>query len=247
MTGAGAVLARDNVEERRAPGDTAGERSVFLVGDGDRCLEQRVLRCSPGRSRPRETGAAEEVLYVVRGAGRVIVDGEPYAVEPDTGVHLAPAERWEVENPGPSDLELVAVRVPQPPAAAGRTRRVVARVADQQAEAATAGREFRIVAACRGATAFVGAIPPGRAPDHFHRYDEVIYVLRGAAVVHLAEGARPASPGDCIHLPARVVHAVENTGAEPLEVLGVFRPAGSPSDAYYVDGTPAMSSPGGTS
>jgi len=28
-------------------------------------------------------------------------------------------------------------------------------------------------------TQFIGFIPPGRAPDHFHRYDEVIYILAG--------------------------------------------------------------------
>jgi mannose-6-phosphate isomerase-like protein (cupin superfamily) len=72
-------------------------------------------------------------------------------------------------------------------------------------------------------------------------------VLRGTAVVHLPGGSTAAGPGDCIHLPARVVHAVENTGAGPLELLGVFRPAGSPSEAYYADGTPAMSTPGGAS
>ena len=247
MTGAGAVLAGDDVEERRAAGDTVAERVVFAVGDGDRRLEQRLLRCAPGRSRPREASDAEEVLYVVRGAGRVIVDGEPHPVEPDTGVHVAPAERWEIDNPGPGELELVAVRLPHAPAGARGPRPVIAHLADQHAEAATADRAFRVVAGCRGATAFVGEVPPGRAPDHFHRYDEVIYVLRGAAVVHLPGGSTAAGPGDCIHLPARVVHAVENTGAGPLELLGVFRPAGSPSEAYHVDGTPAMSTPGGSS
>lgn len=247
MTQPGTVRAGDDVAERRAPGDTAAERAMFAVGEGDRRLEQRILRCAAGRSRPRGTGDGEEVLYVVRGTGRVVVEDEAHTVEPDTGVHVAPGERWEVDNPGPGDLELVAVRLQQAGAGAGGERRIVARLADQHAEAATADRAFRIVAGCRGATAFVGVIPPGRAPDHFHRYDEVIYVLRGAAVVHLAEGSTAARPGDCIHLPARVVHAVENSGAEPLEVLGVFRPAGSPSEAYYVDGTPAMSTPGGTS
>lgn len=247
MTGLGAVVAVDDVQEHRARGDAAAERTVFAVGEGDRRLEQRFLRCAPGRSHARATGDAEEVLFVVSGAGRVIVDGEPHRVEPDTGVHVAPARRWEIDNLGPGDLELVAVRLAQAPAGAGGPRRITVRLADQQAEAATADRAFRVVADCRGATAFVGEIPPGRAPDHFHRYDEVVYVLRGAAVVHLPGGSTAAGPGDCIHLPARVVHAVENTGAGPLEVFGVFRPAGSPSEAYYVDGTPAMSTPGGAS
>ena len=45
--------------------------------------------------------------------------------------------------------------------------------------------------------------------------------------------------GSCIHLPARLVHCIENTGPGELRVLGVFRPAGSPAEAYYPDGTRA--------
>jgi oxalate decarboxylase/phosphoglucose isomerase-like protein (cupin superfamily) len=47
------------------------------------------------------------------------------------------------------------------------------------------------------------------------------------------------SPGSCIQLPARTVHCLENTGADPMRVVAVFRPAGSPAEAYYPDGTPA--------
>ena len=42
-----------------------------------------------------------------------------------------------------------------------------------------------------------------------------------------------------MHLPARLVHCLANTGADELRLLGVFRPAGSPAEAYYPDGTPA--------
>ena len=37
----------------------------------------------------------------------------------------------------------------------------------------------------------------------------------------------------------RLVHSLENTGDRELELLGVFRPSGSPAEAYYPDGTPA--------
>jgi oxalate decarboxylase/phosphoglucose isomerase-like protein (cupin superfamily) len=42
-----------------------------------------------------------------------------------------------------------------------------------------------------------------------------------------------------VHLPARLVHCLANTGTADLRVLGVFRPAGSPAAAYYPDGTTA--------
>jgi hypothetical protein len=35
------------------------------------------------------------------------------------------------------------------------------------------------------------------------------------------------------------VHCLENVGPGEMQVLGVFRPAGSPAEAYYPDGTQA--------
>ena len=40
-----------------------------------------------------------------------------------------------------------------------------------------------------------------------------------------------------MHLPAGLVHCLENVGPGEMRVLGVFRPAGSPAEAYYPDGT----------
>ena len=88
-------------------------------------------------------------------------------------------------------------------------------------------------------TQFVGLIPPGRAPDHFHTYDEVVYVLEGEGQLFIGGEAAPLRPGTAVHLPARLVHSLANTTDSEMRVLGVFRPAGSPADAYYPDGTPA--------
>jgi len=109
---------------------------------------------------------------------------------------------------------------------------------------ATAGRQFVLLAApehgCASVTQFVGFIPPGRAPDHFHGYDEVVYVLDGEGALHIAGESAPLHAGVCVHLPARLVHCLENTGDGEMRVLGVFRPAGSPAEAYYPDGTVAV-------
>jgi quercetin dioxygenase-like cupin family protein len=91
----------------------------------------------------------------------------------------------------------------------------------------------------RSATHFVGYIPTARAPEHFHTYDEVIYVLDGDGLLHTEDGVHEVGPGSCIQLPARTVHCLENTGGDVMRVVAVFRPAGSPAAAYYPDGTPA--------
>ena len=93
---------------------------------------------------------------------------------------------------------------------------------------------------CPSVTQFVGFVPPGRAPDHYHRYDEVIYILEGRGVLHIGGEEAPLGPGDSVHLPATVVHSIENAGRSELRLLGVFRPGGSPAEAYYPDGTPAV-------
>ena len=84
-------------------------------------------------------------------------------------------------------------------------------------------------------TQFVGSIPPGRAPDHFHLYEEVLCILQGGGFLW-ADGARtPITTGACVNLPKRNVHCLENTGSGELRLLGVFYPAGSPSVRYGVD------------
>jgi hypothetical protein len=80
-------------------------------------------------------------------------------------------------------------------------------------------------------------VPPGRAPDHFHRYDEVLYVLEGEGVASTVGRRRSGAGRRCTC--RRASCDLENTGDVELRLLGVFRPAGSPAEAYYPDGTPA--------
>ena len=246
--GHGYVVTASAVRAHREEGDTAAVRETIGAGAGCEFLEQRVIDFAPGRSAPRTTGAAEEVLYVLGGAGAVLAGEDEHLVGADTSVYLGPGQSYVVDNPSSADLSVVAVRLPDPPEGDGPASAAVS-LSEQEPGAATADRQFRLLAhpatGCRSATQFVGCIPPGRAPEHYHHYDEVIYVLRGTGVLHLEGSDTPVGPGSCIHLPPRLRHSLENAGDTPMEVLGVFRPAGSPSEAYYPDGSPAMSARGG--
>jgi mannose-6-phosphate isomerase-like protein (cupin superfamily) len=217
---------------------TVGPRTEFDP------LEQAILECAPGRSRTISVGEAEETLFVLEGEGAIHVNGEKHPLEPEVGIYLPPGSEFVLESAAGAPLRVVAVRVPDPspgpPSPASVTR-----LDDLQLEPATTQREFRIVAdpdtGLRSATHFVGYIPTDRAPDHFHTYDEVIYVLDGQGVMRAGDFAGPVSPGACIQLPARTVHCLQNTGSQPMRIVAVFRPAGSPAAAYYPDGTPAYS------
>jgi mannose-6-phosphate isomerase-like protein (cupin superfamily) len=222
--------------------------------DGLEGLEQTVLVCAPGTTTARATGEAEEVLFVVAGHGELrLGGGDRHTLEPDTGVNLGPGREYELRTEKSDPMRVVSVRVhgsaPQGggervgggEGGAGRTP--VRRLADQETQDATTDRTFRIVAdpstGLGSATQFVGYVPTVRAPDHFHTYDEVIYVLDGEGAFHAGGTSRPIGAGSCIELPARTVHCLENTGQVVMRLVAVFRPPGSPAVAYYPDGTPA--------
>jgi mannose-6-phosphate isomerase-like protein (cupin superfamily) len=242
----GGVVDASDVAPRREQGDKLTTRATLGPHIGCDMLEQNVLELGPGRARPRATGEREEVLFVLSGRGSLHLDGEEHALEPEAGAYLAPGETYELESAGPEPLRLVSVSVPDPapPETATGRREVVRRLADQDAQAATTQREFRVVAdpasGLRSATHFVGYIPTTRAPEHFHYYDEVIYVLEGSGAMHMNGQTTPLAAGSCVHLPAQNVHCLENLGPDVMRVVAVFRPAGSPAAAYYPDGTPAF-------
>jgi mannose-6-phosphate isomerase-like protein (cupin superfamily) len=80
-------------------------------------------------------------------------------------------------------------------------------------------------------------IPPGRAGFHSHTYDEIVYVVEGEGILHLHGGDTPIRRGSCIHLPPLEEHCLENTGSEPMRVLGVFHPSGDPASRASEDRT----------
>jgi quercetin dioxygenase-like cupin family protein len=200
-------------------------------------FRQRLLRFEH-ESDDRRDDERDEVLYVLEGSGTATVDGETHRLDPGTGVFVARGTPWSV---GSADgLLLLSVLVEEPLDATSSH----AVVETSERGPATAGREFTLLAqpenGCASVTQFVGYIPPGRAPDHFHRYDEVVYVLAGEGAFHVDGESAALGPGSCVHLPARLVHCLENHGPGEMRVLGVFRPAGSPAEAYYPDGTAAV-------
>jgi mannose-6-phosphate isomerase-like protein (cupin superfamily) len=229
---AGYHAAQADVPVLAEPGDTVSTRITIDASCGCERLEQRILRCAPGPSRPRRLDDQHDLLFVESGTGTLVVEGERYELEPDTGAFVAAGEEHAIENPGPDDLVLVSVRAPASEPDESR-RRVVVRYADQPSLPASPNREFRYLvnqdAGCRDVTQFVGVIPPGRAGLHSHTYDEVVYVVEGDGVLHLDGGETPIGSGSCIHLPPLEEHCLENIGSRPMRVLGVFHPSGDPA------------------
>jgi quercetin dioxygenase-like cupin family protein len=221
MTGGGAVV--------RTILDTGAGR------DGRDGLVRRLVELGAGSRFEGTAGPGGELWFVIAGTGRLEPGtGPAIPVRRDTGVWLPPGARYRLSADGPGEITLDSVSLPA--GAAGSdgdaTQPRLSELRDC-AEEVTGDRRFRVLHGpgngCSAATQFVGEIPPGRAPDHSHPYDEVVLVLAGEGVLHAGPADHPLAPGSCVHLPPGRPHCLENTGRATLRVLGVFHPGGSPA------------------
>jgi mannose-6-phosphate isomerase-like protein (cupin superfamily) len=233
------VVDEAGVEPVREDGDTASVRVIFDASNGCERLEQRVIRFAHGRSRERPLTDRQEVLYVAAGNGWLDLSGESHALEPETGVFIAPGETYAVDNPGPGELLVVSVVAPEDRAPASGSRKVVVRFADQPELPASSERTFRYLvdedAGCFDVTQFLGIVQPSKAPIHSHPYDEVGYIVEGEGIAHVGGESTPIRAGSCFHLPPQELHCIENSGTGVMRIMGVFHPAGSPASRAYED------------
>jgi mannose-6-phosphate isomerase-like protein (cupin superfamily) len=238
------VVAEADVEGRRLEGDTALEKVVLGAHTGSQILEQHVTRYAAGRSLPRRDEKKDELLFVVSGSGTLELEGEPYDLEPDSGVYVRAGETYTVDNEGPDDVLLVSTTVPVEQVYRS-PREVIVRFADRPELRADAKRTFRYLvnqdAGCMDATQFVGIVEPCRAPDHSHSYDELGYIVEGEGFAHVDGESIPLRPGSCFHLPPEQVHCIENTGPGVMRILGVFHPSGDPASRAYADNSERLS------
>jgi len=230
------VVPSSGLEMRRDEGDTVSRAVAIDASTGSEVLELHVARYEQGRSRPRGLDGVQEIMYVASGSGTLFIEGRPQELGPRTGAYVAAGESYEIENAAPEVLQIVSVVAPQEHGGAPPDRRTV-RYADQPSLPASGDREFRYLVTdevgCRDVTQFYGVIAPGRAPEHSHVYDEVIYVLEGEGVLHAEGSDEPVAPGSCIHLPPFLVHSLENSGDTPMRIVAVFYPAGDPASRAY--------------
>ena len=225
---------------------------------GAKAISLRILEFGIGLSPALRNRESDEVLYVLEDLddaakpkrSTVFIDGRPHRVQAQTGIYLRPGQTLMVDNPGPDALCFVSSQCPASDSRGilplssvdlvftdpqGPELSPVVRLVDQR-EMPTGDRWYRVLVdqeiGSEQVTQFVGSIPPGRAPDHFHEYEEVLFILRGEGRMWTGDASTPIGSGDCIYLPRGQVHCVENTGVDELRLLGVFYPAGSPEVRY---------------
>ncbi len=219
------------------PGHGAVIRTLVDCGSpGAPGLVRRLAEVPAGSRLDGAAGPGGELWFVAGGAGTLHAGGhEAIELHPDRGLWLPPGTPYRVRPAGPDGLRLDQTQLPGAVEVAGPAGpdRPLARDLGECVAEVTGDRRFWVLFGpgqdCSSATQFVGEIPPGRAPDHSHPYDEVVLILAGEGVVHMGGQTRPLAPGTCTHLPPGLTHCLENTGQIALRVLGVFHPADSPA------------------
>jgi quercetin dioxygenase-like cupin family protein len=218
----------------RETGPGAQERLLVGTGMSEPGLSRRLAELAPGGEMEGRSDSADQMWFVLGGGGRLDAGGQPAVpLRQDRAVLLPAALTYRV-SAAAAGLRLDMVALPAPaagPAPAG-ARPAIRDLADCPAES-TGDRQFRVLFGpgfgCSVATQFAGEIPPGRAPEHRHPYDEVVLILAGEGVAHIGGTEHALAAGTCLHLPPGLPHCLENTGLDTLRVLGVFHPADSPA------------------
>lgn len=196
-------------------------------------LALSLLRLDPGASFRLTDADADTALLATAGSGTLGADELPA-----WSAALVPAGEPAEVVTGAHGLELVRAtagpdcdrHAPLGPAGG------IVRAEEAGAGAATGRRSFQILLGpengCTRATLFLGRIPPGAAPWHYHLYDEIVWVPAGPGRLHLEGRTEELGPGSAFRLRPRELHVVENAGSAEMTVLGLFTPAGSPAAAY---------------
>ena len=246
-----AVISVEDRSMQPVPGTDATYRVPIDRTIGCQNLVQRVFRYAAGTSPELKNENSEEVIFVAAGSGEAIVDGKSHALTPQTALLIPADVPYLIRNSGPGTLEFVSVLSPQP----GRAHSVppspetqpigklILHESEEKPIPAGPDRYFKLMIDPRyGAkyvTQFIGFIKKSRAPLHIHTYEEVIYILGGEGIVHIEDDQFPMQAGTSIYLSPGTQHCLEkNPGSEVLSLLGVFCPAGSPTNRTNVEDKP---------
>lgn len=237
-------VATEATAERRARDD--GVEEVMLVpARDDSALAASTLHLGPATVTDAGDADADTLLFVIEGTGQLSSEGERHGVAGGTSALVVAGDDARL-TAGPEGLAVLSLSITAEVdyhAPIGR-RQAVVQLDEVEPGKATGSRSFQVLYGPHNgstrATLFMGYIPPGRAPWHYHLYDEIVWIHRGRGALHHGEDVSPLAEGSAFRLRPRDVHIVEN-GQEHAElaVLGVFTPAGSPSAAYLEPGIAA--------
>ena len=202
----------------------------------DSPLALRVVRVEAGERLALGEPDLDTLVYVFEGSGSLEL-GSSADLARGTAALVLADEQAELHAESALAVVVATVGPEADRHAPLGSRAITASLDAADTSSATGARSFQILFGpdngSTRATLFAGFVPPGRAPWHYHLYDEIVWVPEGPARLHLGDEVEEVGPGSAFRLRPREVHIVENASPDrDLTIVGVFTPAGSPAAAY---------------
>jgi quercetin dioxygenase-like cupin family protein len=210
-------------------------REFGSLSDSELTLERRAIETDS--SSPVGDEVADTLVYVAAGTGSITLGGETTSLMPRAAALVLAGEEATIGADDELDLVVMAVGTFVDRHAPLGPRALTSSLDAVDVQQATGERSFQVLFdATNGstrATLFAGFLPPGKAPWHYHLYDEIVWVPEGPGLLHIGETVEELGPGSAFRLRPREVHIVENPSVDrDLMIIGLFTPAGNPSAAY---------------
>jgi len=213
--------------------------------EGTKKLAQFYFELEQGTSGNISFANSELVLYLTAGKSRINIAGREFRLNEGCGAHIRCGETFSLQNDSESNVCFTATVCPAsedfeflPKVGNGFDNRFPDRVigAGQSERQATGDRFYRLMVGpqtgSEKVSQFIGMIPQSKAPEHFHLYEETIYILSGSGHMWAGDSHTPVRKGSLIFLPAKQRHCLECTDPAGMLLVGSFYPAGSPAVNY---------------
>jgi quercetin dioxygenase-like cupin family protein len=209
----------------------------------DSALALHALTLAPGMTAGIADDELDTLVFVSAGSGLLDVGGGASPLRAHDAALVLAGEEAELEATDALEAVVLTAGAETDVHAPMGTRETVVSLDDADQQQATGARSFQILFGPHNgstrATLFAGYVPPGKAPWHYHLYDEIVFVPEGPGRLHLGESIEELGAGSAFRLRPRQVHIVENVGDDAMTIIGLFTPAGSPSAAYLEPGVAA--------
>ncbi|WP_156841003.1 cupin domain-containing protein [Novosphingobium aquimarinum] len=194
-----------------------------------------------GRS-PLLSAAGDTVVWIAGGKGRALVGDTAIEIPAMGGLHIGAGVPFAFEGdeieayvsvcPAVADLEVDDTAWSWRDAKPADDLRTI----DEAARVAMGPRYFQVLMDDRdgldNAAQFIGHIPLSRADMHRHLYEEALIIVSGEGMIHNPTCRAVVGAGDVIFFPRKVVHSLECTASEGMDVVGFIYPGTNPGINY---------------
>ena len=202
----------------------------------DSALALRTVSLAAGLTEKSSEPDFDSLLFVSAGSGELSVGESSSPLRTGSAGLVLAGESATLQSTDGLDLVVVTAGASTDLHAPMGKRELVVSPDSTEQQQATGARSFQLLFGPHNgstrATLFAGYVPPGKAPWHYHLYDEIVFVPSGPGRLHLDHATEDLGAGSAFRLRPRQVHIVENLGDDAMTIIGVFTPAGSPSAAY---------------